>query len=98
VILNQNKKQGVFLAGEFYLADSDLTQDVEILKRTAHRCGINEQALISAAQKVRRLSVAEQHHLFSQPAAAATAVESILSERTVFMERLQKIANLTQNL
>ncbi|MDO9084624.1 MAG: PocR ligand-binding domain-containing protein [Anaerolineaceae bacterium] len=98
VILNQNKKQGVFLAGEFYLADSDLTQNFEILKRTAFQCGINEQALISAAQKVRRLSVAEQHHLSFQPAAAATAVESILSERTVFMERLQQIANLTQNL
>jgi excisionase family DNA binding protein len=98
VILNQNKKQGVFLAGEFYLADSDLTQDLEIIKQTANRCGINEQALMSAAQKVRRLSLTEQQHLSFQPAAAATAVESILSERSAFMERLQQIANLTQNL
>ncbi len=98
VILNQNKKQGVFLAGEFYLTDSDAEYEKEILKQTARECGIDEQAMIEAASKVRRLSPEEQKHLSYQPEAAATAVESILSERTSFMERLQQIANLTQSL
>lgn len=98
VILNQNKKQGVFLAGEFYLGNSDSDQEEEILKQTARECGIDEQAMIKAASKVRRLSPEEQKHLSYQPEAAATAVESILSERTSFMERLQQIANLTQSL
>jgi excisionase family DNA binding protein len=98
VILNQNKKQGVFLAGEFYLSDSDADYEKEILIQTAHECGIDEQAMIVAASKVRRLSPEEQKHLSYQPEAAATAVESILNERTSFMERLQQIANLTQSL
>ncbi len=37
-------------------------------------------------------------HLVDQPQAAAFAVESILVERSAFLDRLQKIANLTQNL
>lgn len=98
VILNQNKKQGVFLAGEFYLGNSDSDQEEEFLKQTARETGIDEQAMIKAASKVKRLSPEEQKHLSYQPEAAATAVESILSERTSFMERLQQIANLTQSL
>lgn len=98
VILNQNKKQGVFLAGEFYPTDSDAEYEKEILRQTARECGIDEQAMIAASSKVKRLSPEEQKHLSYQPEAAATAVESILSERTSFMERLQQIANLTQSL
>lgn len=98
VILNQNKKQGVFLAGEFYFTDSDAETEKEILIQTARECGIDEQAMIAAYSKVKRLSLEEQQHLSYQPEAAATAVESILSERTSFIERLQQIANLTQSL
>jgi excisionase family DNA binding protein len=98
IILNQNKKQGVFLAGEFYMGDSDMSQNIEILKHIARDCGINEQEIMAVATLVRRLSAEEQKHLSYQPEAAAMAVESILSERTAFMDRLQQIANLTQNL
>lgn len=98
IILNQNKKQGVFLAGEFYLQESDEMQITAVLRQTARECEIDAQELMEAAAKVRRLSVEEQQHLSHQPEAAAMAVESILSERTAFMQRLQQIANLTQNL
>lgn len=98
IILNQNKKQGVFMAGEFYLSGSDESLELGKLKKIALACGIDEEKMIEAAKKVRRLSLEEQNHLSLQPKAAAMAVESILGERTAFMERLQQIANLTQKL
>ncbi len=98
VILTQNKKQGVFLAGEFYLEPIDAEAEKEILRETARICGIEEQEMLNAYQQVPHLSREEQHHLAAQPAAAANAVESILNERSAFMERLQQIATLTQKL
>lgn len=98
VILTQNKKQGVFLAGEFYLGAIDADAEQEILRETARICGIEEQEMLNAYQKVPHLSREEQQHLSAQPAAAANAVESILNQRNVFMERLQQIASLTQKL
>ncbi|HSM23853.1 MAG TPA: PocR ligand-binding domain-containing protein [Anaerolineaceae bacterium] len=98
VILVQNKKQGVFLAGEFYPEEVDPDELIETITKTAQQCDIEENVLLSAAHQVKKLSKEEQQHLSSQPQAAATAVESILGERTAFMERLQQIANLTQNL
>lgn len=98
VIINQNKKQGVFLAGEFYLHDMDPKKELQNLKEIAQKYGIEEQKMMTAAQATPHLSNDQQKHLLGQPAAAAFAVESILNERSAFMERLQKIANLTQNL
>jgi len=98
MIETQNKKQGVFLAGEFYLDSVDAEAEKEILRGTARLCGIDEQEIMNAYQKVPHLSQAEQLHLSAQPAAAANAVESILNERSAFMERLQQIASLTQKL
>ena len=98
VILTQNKKQGVFLAGEFYLDSVDIAAEQESLREIARICGIEEQEIINAYHQVPHLSVAEQQHLALQPAAAANAVESILNQRNVFMERLQQIASLTQKL
>jgi excisionase family DNA binding protein len=98
VIQSQNKKQGVFLAGEFYLETVDSDVEKEILRETARQCGIDEQDMLNVYQKVPHLSREEQQHLAAQPAAAANAVESILNERSAFMERLQQIASLTQKL
>ena len=98
VIVNQNKKQGIFLAGEFYLHDMDPEVETQKLKEIAHKHEINKQLLLSAARQVPQLTEDQQKHLVGQPGAAASAVESILNERSAFMERLQQIANLTQKL
>ncbi len=98
VIINQNKKQGVFLVGEFYLASDDQEKEKKKWNEIAKICAIDEQELIQAYQQIPRLLPHEQAHLTSQPAAAAFAVESILTERGAFMNRLQQIANLTQKL
>lgn len=98
VITNQNKKQGVFLVGEFYLDSGDRNFEEKRIVEIAKSCGIDQQELLHAYRQVPRLSADEQKHLASQPAAAANAVESILTERNAFMERLQQIASLTQKL
>lgn len=98
VIFSQNKKQGVFLSGEFYFQDEDTNLEIDKIREIADICQIDPEKLLAAAQQVRRLSKEEKKHLSSQPAAAATAVESILNERNSFMQRLQQIASLTQNL
>ncbi len=98
VIQTQNKKQGVFLVGEFYLDSLDGEAEKESLREIARNCGIGEKEIINAFNQVQRLTPAEQRHLALQPAAAANAVESILNQRNVFMDRLQQIANLTQKL
>ncbi len=98
VILNQNKKQGVFLAGEFYLEETDWAGEVDRLKKLAQIHGIDEDKLLEASRQVPRLTQTQQKHLIKQPAAAAAAVESILNERTAFIGRLQQIAHLTQEL
>ncbi len=98
VIFNQSKKQGVFLAGEFYLENMDPAEENSRLRKVASLHGINEEKLMEAARQVPRLNKIQQQHLSEQPAAAAHAVESILNERTAFMGRLQQIANLTQDL
>ena len=98
VILTQNKKRGVFLAGEFYLDSVDEESEQKNLLEIAQLCGIAGQEIITAFQQVPHLSAAEQQHLALQPAAAANAVESILNQRNDFMERLQQIASLTQKL
>lgn len=98
VILTQNKKQGVFLVGEFYLDSVEAEAEKINLREIAQICGISEQKIMNAYQQVPRLSPAEQQHLALQPAAAANAVESILNQRNVFMERLHQIASLTQTL
>lgn len=98
VILSQNKKQGVFLAGEFYPEGVNIDAEKEILREIALQCGIDEKEMLRAYQKVPHLSQKEQQHLAAQPAAAAIAIESILNERSAFKERLQQIASLTQKL
>ena len=86
------------MAGEFFLSESDKPLEIERLIKIAKSCGIEEEKMMEAAKKVHRLSLEEQTHISLQPQAAAMAVESILSERTAFMDRLQQIANLTQKL
>ena len=98
IIISQNKKQGAFLSGEYLFSDETVIDLEEQVREIAKICGLPEQDLMDAANQVRRLSKQEQEHLAMQPAAAANAVESILNERSSFMQRLQQIANLTQNL
>ncbi|MEN6481342.1 MAG: PocR ligand-binding domain-containing protein [Anaerolineaceae bacterium] len=98
LIIDQNKAQGLFLAGEFYFEETDPVKEKQHYQNLAKEHGLNANALIEAASHIPRLNAEQQSHLMSQPQAAARAVESILTERNTFLNRLQKIASLTQNI
>ncbi|MHB8132583.1 MAG: PocR ligand-binding domain-containing protein [Anaerolineaceae bacterium] len=98
VILNQKKVQGMFLSGQFRNEENNLDDDFERCKKLSKEHVLDLNALENAFKKVQTISHDQEEFLNDQPEAAASAVESILTERIAFVYRLQKIANLTQNL
>jgi excisionase family DNA binding protein len=97
-VSNEEGIHGLFLAGEFYWDQPDLEEADLRYHHLADEHNIKVKELIEAARKIPVLSSEQQFHLSAQPAAAAKAIVSILNERNGFLTRMQKIANLTQNL
>lgn len=97
-ISNQNGLQGVFLAGEFYWDRPDHEEADLKYRSLAETHNLKPGELIEAARNIPVLTKDQQAHLSQQPAAAARAILSIMNERDGFLTRMQKIANLTQNL
>jgi len=98
VIMNKNKAQGMFLSGQFRFEKNKSEDAIERCKKLSKQHSLDFDALENAFKKVQIISHEQEEYLIDQPKAAATAVESILTERIAFADRLQKIANLTQNL
>ena len=98
VIVNNNKVQGMFLSGQFRDEKNHSSDDIEHCKKLSKQHSLDVNALGNAFKKVQTISHEQEEFLIDQPKAAATAIESILTERIAFADRLQKIANLTQNL
>ncbi len=97
-IFSQKRMQGLFISGPFFF-ESPLPEELEkqsqILAEAHH---LDQSELQIALQQVPVLSKEQRENLSDQPSAAAQAIESILTERSVFMDRLQQIASLTQNI
>lgn len=97
-IENQNKVQGIFLSGQFF--DQPVTHD-ELTRRgqeLAEECHLDAEKLLAAMQEIPTISDEQKKQLQQHPLAAAEAIESILQERSGFLDRLQQIADLTQRL
>ena len=97
-IENKNKTEGMFLSGHFYISKPDKNEEANRIQFLAKTYQVNEEKLLEAAESIPVLSREQQDQLTFQPAAAVKAIESILAERNSFLDRLQKIADLTQNL
>lgn len=97
-VVSQDGVQGVFLAGEFYWEQPDHEEADLRYRRLADLYDLKTEELIESARDIPVLSKDQQTHLSLQPAAAARAILSIINERDGFLTRMQKIANLTQNL
>ena len=95
-IQHQEKLVGHFLAGEFYWQSPDPEEEVRRIQRLANTFALPEETLQQAARTVPVIPSEQQSRVETWPATAARAVQSILGERTMFVERLQQIANLTQ--
>jgi excisionase family DNA binding protein len=95
-ILEQDNQVGVFLAGQFYWQPPDPREEADRLRRLAAAHGLPLEELRQAAGAVPVIQPGDQARVENWPLTAARAIHSILRERSGFMQRLQKIANLTQ--
>lgn len=87
---------GLFLVGGFYWQPPDAREEAERLRRLAaiHNLPVDEVQQAGHATPVLPPEIHTQVEAW--PFTAARAVQSILLERSGFIRRLQKIANLTQ--
>jgi excisionase family DNA binding protein len=95
-ILDQEKLVGYFLVGEFYWQTPNPQEETERIQRLASAYSLPMETLQQAAHTVSEIPSEQQSRIETWPSTAARAVQSILTERSMFMERLQQIANLTQ--
>lgn len=95
-IYDRERQIGAFLAGPFYWQAPDSREEGERVRRLAEEYRVPIVTLQQAAREVQVIDPSQQTRLEGWPITAARAIESILHERVGFMERLQKIADLTQ--
>jgi excisionase family DNA binding protein len=95
-ILDKDQPVGVFLVGQFYWQPPDPAEEAARVQRLAAQHNIPEETLRISAQMIPVIDPAQRSRMEAWPGSAARAVQSILRERTGFVERLQQIANLTQ--
>ena len=95
-VTSKDQSAGLFLTGQFYWQPPDAREQNERIRRLASAYALPFETLRQAAVDIPTIDPARQVSVESWPKAAARAVQSILNERTGFMERLQQIANLTQ--
>ena len=95
-IIDNEKTIGYFLAGEFYWQTPNLHEEGERSQRLATALNLEAETLNRAAHTIPVIETAHHSLVESWSAAAARAVQTILQERTGFVERLQQIANLTK--
>ena len=97
-IRERGEQIALFLAGQFYWQPPDPREQAERLSRLAAAHHLPLEALQQAAAAIPIIEPGQRARFEAWPALAARAVESILHERTGYIERLQRIANLTQLL
>ena len=94
-IHSHDEQVALFLAGEFYWQPPDPREQNERMRRMAAIHNLPVETLQQAAASIPIIAPEQHARVESWPAAAAQAMESILHERVRFMDRLQRIANLT---
>jgi excisionase family DNA binding protein len=87
---------GLFLAGPFYWRNPEPAEQAARLNSLAQTLGLPLAQILQTAQTIRVIDPQQQDQVKAWPASAARAIHSILAERTGFMDRLQKISDLSQ--
>jgi excisionase family DNA binding protein len=95
-IYDQGKQIGAFITGQYYMVSPDRYEESERVKRLATMYRIPLDSLNEAVLSVQVISAERRSQVETWPRTAAQAVHSILEERTGFINRLQKIADLSQ--
>jgi excisionase family DNA binding protein len=95
-IVDRGEYTGLFLSGQFYWQAPDQREEYERVRRLAAAHQLDQAELQKTAAALPVIEPEQQAQVEEWPFSAARAVQSILQERILFIERLQKIANLTQ--
>jgi ligand-binding sensor protein len=96
-IINLNNQPAAWLvAGQFYINAPDPEKETERLEQLANRHEIPLSQLIEAAQKIPVLKRYQQDQVQEWTPKVANTINSILCERADLMNRLQRIADLSQ--
>jgi len=95
-ILGREEPVALFLAGQFYWQPPDPQEEDARLRRLVALHGLPLDELRQAARAIPIIPPEQRARVEAWPASAAAAVRSILNERSGFIERLQRIADLTQ--
>jgi excisionase family DNA binding protein len=95
-VIDKGQSVGLFLTGQFYWQPPDPREESERIRRLAAAHNLPLETFQRAAHDIPTIDPAQQALVETWPRAAARAIQSILNERTGFVERLQQIANLTQ--
>ncbi len=95
-ITDKGERLGWFMTGQFYWQAPDPQEQDERIRRLAAQHNIPLENLRLAANAIVVIDPTRRGQLETWPFSAARAIQSILRERTGFMDRLQQIANLTQ--
>jgi len=95
-VFDQDNQVGLFLAGEFYWQAPEPREVTERLRRLAAIHALPPEDLDLAAKSIPVIAPERHARVEAWPAAVAQSVQSILQERSGFIQRLQKIADLTQ--
>lgn len=95
-VFDLGNQVGLFLAGEFYWQAAEPREVTERLRRLAAINSLPAEELELAAKSVPVIAPERHAQVEAWPSAVAQSVQSILQERSGFIQRLQKIADLTQ--
>lgn len=95
-IFDQGVQIGAFIAGQFNYQAPDRYEESERMKRLASLYRLPSETLAEEVLSVLIVPAERRSMVESWPRTSAHAVHSILDERTGFITRLQKIADLTQ--
>ncbi len=83
------------IAGQFIVSSTDRTPDENRIRSIAEKYGIPVTELLAAATKIPVLKQAQMIQVQEWTPKVAATVQSILCERSDFMDRLERIAELS---
>lgn len=95
-IVDNSQTIGWFIIGGFVWLPANNEDWMDRVRAQFQQHNLPEDALHSTLESIVVIRDEDQAKITNWPAIAARAVQSILRERTGFVERLQQIANLTQ--
>jgi excisionase family DNA binding protein len=95
-IYEKGQQLGLFLSGQFYWEPPEAREEAGRIRRLSASYQIPFEDLQQAARSVPVIAREQHGRAEEWPISAARAIQSILQERTSFIDRLQQIANLTQ--